>query len=261
MKTIAYTWVKDYVAMARDMRASLHKWHPDLDLRVFTWAECEQIVRAEKVPPGQLFAALGQRLAKDHDLVIHIDADILVTGPLDRVLVGDFDVAGVRANPDQGVPPLYSQFTRLNRITGEYTSTSHELNAGFFAVRNAAFWEEWIRTNIRYAADVTMGEQDTFNDLCWAYRYECKVLDPPGVPEYWGTSTQWGKKYLESWGDLRVVGDTLRLRSFAGADKRVHMLHLAGEKWPGKELGFDAPLVRDRLTSEVRDFLVELRRP
>jgi hypothetical protein len=271
---VAYTWVKDYVDMAIDMQMSFHTFHKNIPLHIFSWKECLDVMQAYRVPASQLFAPLGQVLARQgFDCVMHIDADSLVTGSLERAFNTDADVAGVRANPDQGVAPNFAKYTRINRLTGEYNRTDREMNCGFFVVREPAFWEAWIESNRKYAGQVYSGEQDTWNDLALSGQYSCELLDPREGDEYWGTASQWGP-YLDSWKLLWLEGtspalkgtppvpgvapqDTWRLmlNSALGRPKQVRVLHLAGEQWQDKHLGFQHPRVRGVIPLRVQDYL------
>lgn len=287
MTAIAYTWVRDYRQMAEDMRKSFHHFHPDVPLCIFEWEQCEQIMEKYSCTAGFLFAPLGRELALQGNTVIHIDADIIVTGPLDRVLNEAYDVAGVRALPDQGLPDG-SQYRRQNRLTGDHLTVQGELNAGFFAVRGTQFWDAWIDLNRKYGTKMRLGEQDTLNDLFYSGRYHSLLLDPVESSELWGTATKWGKalghgndmEFLASWRELylkthserkdtqgeRGKYDEPRLmmkvpgpKGAPGAMKRVHMLHTAGGDWKDKHLGFDSQTVREKLSFEVWEYLQNVR--
>jgi hypothetical protein len=282
---IAYTWVKDYRQMAEDMAHSFHHFHPDVPLHIFNWDDCKRMMAKYDCTYHFLYAAFGRELAETHPLVIHIDADILVTAHLTRVFEEQYDVAGVRALPDQGLPDG-SRYRRMNRLSGENLTVAGELNAGFFAVRGTAFWDAWIASNRKYGAKMRLEEQDTLNDLFYSSRYRALLLDPVEEGELWGTATKWGKAlghgnemgFLESWRGLRLhkyqknpflMGSEekrLMLKTEApwgsGEDrawKRVHMLHTAGGDWKDKHLGFDAPVVVEKFDPSVREYLGALR--
>ena len=116
MKAIAYTWVRDYRQMAEDMRTSFHHFHPDVPLCIFDWEQCQMIMEKYSCTSSFLYAPLGKELATGDNLVIHIDADIIVTGPLDRLFSEAYDVAGVRAFPDIGRADS-ATYRRQNRLS------------------------------------------------------------------------------------------------------------------------------------------------
>jgi hypothetical protein len=295
MTAIAYTWVRDYRQMAEDMRTSFHHFHPDVPLCIFDWEQCQMIMEKYSCTSSFLYAPLGKELATGSNVVIHIDADIIVTGPLDRLFDEAYDVAGVRALPDQGLPDG-SKYRRQNRLTGDHLTTDTELNAGFFAVRDPSFWDAWIALNKQYGTKMRLGEQDTLNDLFHSGRYRSLLLDPINCNELWGTATKWGKalghgndmEFLESWRNLflkthserkdaageRILYDEPQLMmevpgKKVGASyiappqprslKRVHMLHTAGGDWKDKQLGFDSLTVREKLSPEVWAYLQNVR--
>ena len=260
---IVTTWVKDYLQAARDMQHSFQHFHPDIPFHLFDWEACQtQLVEDELPGLGFIGAAFGRKLARQgYHTVIHIDGDIIVTAPLTRLFTEAYDVAGVRALPDQGLPDG-SKYRRMNRLTGDNLTVSGELNAGFYAAQGVEFWEHWVENNRKYGQKMPLVEQDTLNDLFWSGRYKALLLDPVDCQEYWGTATKWGKAlghgnemgFLESWRELHMKGDELHLNG-----KRVHMLHTAGGDWKDKHLGFDAPIVREKFSPEVWEYLSHLR--
>lgn len=265
-KAVAFTWVKDYRQMAEDCAKSFNHFHPDVEFRIFDWEHCQRIMKEVHCTSQFLFAPLARELLEEFDVAVHVDSDILVTAPLTRALQGSFDVAGVRALPDEGLPDK-STFRRMNRINGEYIRTDSELNAGFFAVTSKRFVDEWIASNARYGMKMPLVEQDTLNDLFWSGRFDTLLLDPTDFCEFWGTGTKFGsclgakdeEGFLESWKGLRLEGAEIRLRNAQGKDKLVRMLHMAGGQWKDKELGFDAPYVKSVFAPEVWARLIELR--
>ena len=252
-RCVAYSWVKDYRAATEDMVRSFHRFHPDVPFILFDWEACE----ATGVPMNCLYAALGKQLASDYDVVMHLDGDMVITAPLTRALETQADIAGVRANPDIGLAHG-SPFTRINRLTGEYTRVDQEMNVGLFVVRNPLFWDAWTKSNREYAHKVYCAEQDTWNDLAGSGRFTSELLDPVDGEEIWGTAANFGTNYLDSWRYLRVDDGGLYLGE-SGKGKHIHCLHLAGEGWEDKHLGFGHPRVREVLTPEVRGFIDDLR--
>jgi len=266
-KVAVFTFVKDYHEMARHCKRSFHYFHPLIPFRVYEWDECMQICKEENTTIEYLFAHVGRRLHREgYDHVVHLDGDIIVTGPLTQLLESPAEITGTRAQPDQGSGE--NEFLRANVLTGDPIAVLEELNAGVFGVRNPKVWDDWIASNRRYGPQMPLREQDTLNDLFWSGKYRTSLLDPPEVNEYWNTATKWGGDcgiggvdgFLDSWKKLFCREDTLWLASAAsGIEKRVRLLHMAGGSWPSKELGFDHPEIRSKFAPEVWEFIEKVR--
>src|SRR5258706_5889535 len=83
------------------LEQSVKHFHPEIPFIRFGTEEIDEQVRLH---PGLhwdiMIPIWGQLLADEYDLVVHFDADSIVTGRLDEILGGDYEVAGVRNNDD-----------------------------------------------------------------------------------------------------------------------------------------------------------------
>src|SRR5258707_1278112 len=102
MNTVFYTHCTDdwYEPVGcYKLEQSLKRFYPDIAFVRYGSAEIFEQMRLQ---PGLhwdiMIPVWGKMLAKDYDLVVHFDADSVVTGMLDDVLAGDYEVAGVRNN-------------------------------------------------------------------------------------------------------------------------------------------------------------------
>ena len=285
---IVYAFAKDYKKMARDCRESFWHFHPNVEFRIYDWADAMRICREDGKPCEYYFTHIGKKVHKEgYRTVVHIDGDILVTAPLTRLIYppAGIDIVGTRGASDLGVGEL--DYIRGNTLSGEPIGVFEECNAGVFSVTNPAVWDTWEDCNRRYGLKMPMVEQDSFNDIFWSGRYSVEFLDPPSSGEFWNTATKWGDDnglggsagYLDSWRGLYVAQDidvfdeggyvsgagelplALWLRSPVPphTPKRVRLLHMAGGQWPNKEAGFDAPDIREKFSPEGWAYLKKVR--
>ena len=248
MKTIIESHCGDdcYEAVgARKLKNSLKHFHPEVPLHIYGDAE---IAEFRNIYPWLQWASMDPvlcgKLAEEYDMVVHIDADSIITGTLDELLLGDFDIAGVRNNNDIGLASGCG-CTLGNHIPGIDAATQY-LNAGLVAVKNKEFWVEFLSRNA-VMANEAFGEQDIWNKLFWGGKYKNKVLDPKEANVYYGVSAQLckpGYPMQECWSRMYMEKSNL---CFNG--KVVKIIHNAG--------GFGLPKLQYQtwVTPEVKDFL------
>jgi hypothetical protein len=240
----------------RKLINSLHYFHPEIPLHVFGTKELDE--EFQKDPWQNWFTinpVMAMRIVDLYDMIVHFDADSMVTGKLDELLKGDFEVAGVRNNCDRGTAgcfPIPAQV--LKRIDGKLVEVLklnpyQYVNAGLIASTNKNFWKDWCFYNKAFnAKDYNSGEQDILNILFNSGRYKTKILDAPQEPVYYGISNSYGiRHHWESWMEITVVNDELFLNK-----KRVKILHHAGGHGAIPKLRFDL------FTPEVSAFLTRI---
>ena len=103
MKKIAVsTWVTDdyvdYIGLD-ELRNSFKYFHPDVDFFVFDTKATKEAMEKDPwlnnvwmMPPSCL------PFVEDYDMVVHIDGDCVVTGPMTELFESEEDVIGVRNN-------------------------------------------------------------------------------------------------------------------------------------------------------------------
>ena len=236
---------------ARKLKNSARYFHPDIPMHI-----CGNNIISEmkaKYPWSSWYTfdpLIAEYFINDYDMLVHIDADSIITGPLDELLVGDFDIAGVRNNNDRGQTSCTggvwcSQTPGVSLI---YKS----LNAGLIASTSKAFWEEFKYRNQSEGKNHPFGEQCVFNRIFYEGKYRAKMLDPVEANVYYGTSQQicdrgvlesaWKRLYMQ---DGELYSD----------EKKVKIIHNAnGHRIPKLQYqGWVNPDVRDFLDKITKD--------
>ena len=252
MKTVFESHCNDYcyeAVGARKLKNSLKYFHPDIPFKIFGDAD---IAAKRPYYPWLGWATLDpilcSPLAEEYDLVVHLDADSIVTGTLDDILAADFDIAGVRNNNDKGLAGATGS-TFGNHIKGIDARWQY-LNAGLIASTSKAFWAEFLYNNEHYANNTSFGEQDVWNDIFWSRKYLAKLLDDKDAKVHYGISSQCvepGQRVEQSWADMYLKDDKLYFR-----DKVVKVMHNAG--------GFGLPKLQYQtwVKPDVKEFLDEI---
>ena len=171
---------------------------------------------------------IAKRIYNDYDLVIHFDADSLIVSKLDELLLGDYDVAGVRNNNDYGTAGTSSPcliYTKNGIRENPEISIFKYLNAGLIASTKKEFWDEWDYLNRSFNANnYFQYEQDIYNKIVYGNKYNFKLLDPVYKQEHWGLSSAYGiKNHWETWKDIKIKDNELYLNN-----KHIRVLHQAG---------------------------------
>jgi len=191
------------------LEQSLRRFHPEIPFFRFGSKEIAEQLRAEpRLHWDVMIPIWGKLLAREYDLVVHFDADSIVTGHLTELLSGDFEVAGVRNNDDFGD----LQMSCRNVTADQY------LNCGLVAARSVNFWDEWYHENFASAHTYPVAENDVFNQIFYSGRYESRVLDAPNADCYYGHAA-----LRSRWKEIELRDDRLYLRG-----KQVKVLHEAG---------------------------------
>lgn len=209
---------------AQKLKNSARYFHPDIQFPIHG----DNIINEVKIKyPWSSWYTFDPLIAEyyidEYELIVHIDADSLVTGPLDELLLGDFDIAGVRNNNDIG---LTSRTGGVNcSATPGRDRIPDSLNAGLIASTSKAFWAEFKERNRTEAAGYPFGEQCVFNRIFWEGKYKAKMLDPVGSNVYYGTSqmicegnileTAWKRLYMQN-GEL--YSDNKKVKIIHNAD-------------------------------------------
>ena len=166
---VFYTFVSDnyYTPIGTPkLISSFKKYHPDIPLVVFRQDVVDlmfkQIPWLTWLNAKPAFAKL---LTDEYELVANIDADTVVTGRLEEVLKGDYDIGAVTNFNDYE-----------NRHIEEITNEMY-LQAGLVASTNPVFWDMWLAENKEKAANYLCAENDTLNFVAYRNPWKLKIFD------------------------------------------------------------------------------------
>ena len=213
---------------------SLNYFHPDVPVIIF---DDEKIKKAkQKYPflkknkpqsPNQgLYPLSCLENTEEFDLVIHIDADSTITGDLNGIMFGDFDIAVVRNNH-------FGKGAGNGKIiTIEGVPWDKFCNAGLVAFTNKQAINDWF---INCKNGIESGnwddENNELNRLCFIQnsKYKIKVLDDIETKVSYGLTNVFGKQtHWDSWKDLYIKNEELYQINPLGNEVKIKVLHLAG---------------------------------
>jgi hypothetical protein len=219
----------DHIGVKKLIASAKH-FHPEIPFITMKSLEINEEIKKD---PTLNFTVLNPimsiRLAEDYDLVVHFDADSMLVDRIDELLIGDYDVAGVRNNNDFGTTGCHKSGMCLQGVP-----VNQYLNVGLVASTRIDFWREWIDKNKLWSKNLPLHENDVMNLIFYSGKYKTKVMDPIEGDSYWGTSTQFGEKsHWDSWRKIQIKQDRLYLNN-----KRVKILHNAGG-WGLPKLQFE----------------------
>lgn len=208
------------------MRNSLNKFHPDIPLILIDEEKIKQLSDPHFFYRATPIVAKG--LFKDYDAICKLDADQLITGNLDHIWEGDFDVACVKnSNPceDKAYPIRLMDIHPFSYV-----------NCGFVVMKSKAFVENWLKLcysdhfqNFQYR------EQDLLNIMVFYMGekfggpYKVRFLDDED--SFHGLAS---KGY---WPNIILQNDELILPAnseWNKEDKKIKVLHWAGGHSPDK---------------------------
>lgn len=159
--------------MLEGFNNSLHKLHPDLELRRFDnpnpqdkafWYRSKPIIAKQLMEEG-------------YDLVIGADCDQIVTGDLSELWTGDdWDVAVVQNSNPKNLQEHQDATGQV--LTVLDINPLHYVNAGLVVMRSKEFVDHWYNLCMSYHFDTfQFREQDLLNILIHYGNYRVKFLD------------------------------------------------------------------------------------
>lgn len=228
MKICFKTWVTENYKENLDINKltqQLKYYHPDIPHFLYSDKEMEE--DREKYP-WMWFAVMmpisAMKYVDDYDLIIHIDADSTIVGPLDEVILGDYDVASVRNNHFGGGAGANSL------ITIDTIPWDKFLNVGLNATKGKEFLLEWLEGCKKGTLSGNWDDENNeLNRHFFKEKYKSKILDDVGsgvsygLTNVFGTQTHW-----DSWKNLYMKnGEVFQLNPL-GEEVKVKVLHMAG---------------------------------
>ena len=268
------TWcTDDYVDLLGldKLQNSIKHFHPDVD-HVIIDSKMTDIINQvfPWMKPIWMMAPTCSPLAKNYDMVVHLDADAVVVGPMDELFESDADIIGVRNNNSLDQAGAHGGITITHHPPfgdGSPIPLQGFINAGLVAANNSEFWDVWHDTNSQVAATKGYGwgdENDTLNHIFHWDKFTSEVIDPIGSGVSYGLSNIWGTgdNHWESWSQIYVKDDRLYLDDPKTGDPMcIKVLHQAGGSIAG-ELNKAAGGFRNWLSSvvspEVDEYIKEV---
>jgi len=225
-----YTMVDDMNQMIR----SFKYFHPDIPMIIIDHTWTKNIYNLYGA--GYPYAPTIKPLLEEYDMLIHFDADCIITSRCEELLEGDFDVACTKNNNYLNMAGAVNPgYTYGNIPIDKY------LNIGTFALngdKGKQFLKEWMEVNTSpIAPNVHLFENGTFNIVFHGGNYKTKILDEDSNPYYYGVSSAWGYgegNHWQSWKQIRLENDQLYLRH-----KLIRILHKAGASSPDHRFNFE----------------------
>jgi hypothetical protein len=201
------------------LERSAKYFHPEIPFFTFkSDAINKEFAKDPRVNWCTIHPVITSRLVDYFDLVVHFDADSIITGPLDAVIEGDYEVAGVRCNNDLGKAGADPG------ITYEDIGVDRYLNTGLVAATNKQFWSEW--SHLTLTQSFPYGEGGSFNKIFYSGKYKTKLLDPLDAEVYYGISGLNGNSpasHYETWKEIKIKDHEMYIW-----DKKVKVIHQAG---------------------------------
>lgn len=250
---IAYTIAdSSNIKYAKMMINSLHKFHPDLKVKIYGDKE---IAKYQQKYPHFFYMAtpiIASELFKKYDTVVKFDADQIITGDLSFLLnTQGFDVGTVyNGNPTD--TQTYGPITIQGVDPYEY------YNCGLVVMKNKQFVEEWLKLcKSKYFGRFQYREQDLLNILCHFGNYKVKCFDD--YDPFHQYRAWHGLRSKGEWHKCMLIEDKIMLPktdyNYPQEDTEIKVLHWAGGNLPNKlnyRLFFNEDIV-ERLNYLVSD--------
>lgn len=208
---------------AQMMIRSLRKFHSEEELPLIIIGPDELKEIKDPAKFYRMTPFIAKPLMAEYDLVLKLDADMIITGPLDFVLnTTDYDIGTV------------SNFSRVDiKEYGEVSvwdiSPMEYFNCGFVAMRSKEFVDHWYDLcfgprfeSYRYK------EQDLLNILCHYGNYKVRCFDYSD-----DTRSEWYGMFSKGeWPRVKMVGDDFVLPAnedgYPSKDMIIKCIHFAG---------------------------------
>ena len=282
-KVAISTWcTDDYVDLIGldKLHNSIKHFHPEIDHVIVDSKMTREI---EKEIPWMkniwMMAPSCLPLANDYDMVIHLDGDAVVTGPLDEMINSTAEIIGVRNNNSLNQAGAHNGITIRHMEpfgNGSDIPLQGFINAGMIAAQGKDFWEDWHDVNSQVADVTNKGyynpgwgdENDTLNQIFHSDKYNSEVIDPIGSGVSYGLSNVWGtgNNHWESWSQIYVKDDRLYLNDMIkegwnmvqGDPMCIKVLHQAGGSIAAelnRSAGGFRNWMKTVVSDEVKDYL------
>jgi hypothetical protein len=233
MRICFKTWItdshKDSLGI-KELTNQLKYFHPDIPHILY--GDKEMVEDRDKYPWmgfGNMYPISAMKYVNDFDLIIHIDGDSTVVGPLDEVIKGDYDVASVRNNH------FGKGAGKGGIITIDNIPWDKFINVGLTAIRvdkpnGLKFLNEWLdgcRSGVLNGG--WDDENNEFNRHFFNKEYDYNILDDVGSNVSYGLTNVFGKQtHWDSWKSLYMKNGEVYQKNPLGEEVKVKVLHMAG---------------------------------
>ena len=282
-KVAISTWcTDDYVDLIGldKLHNSIKYFHPEIDHVIVDSKMTKEI--ENEIPWMKniwMMAPSCLPLADEYDMVIHLDGDAVVTGPLDEMINSTAEIIGVRNNNSLNQAGAHGGITIRHMAPfgdGSDIPLQGFTNAGMIAAQGRDFWEDWHDVNSQVADVTNKGyynpgwgdENDTLNQIFHSDKYNSEVIDPIGSGVSYGLSNVWGtgNNHWESWSQIYVKDDRLYLNDMIkegwnmvqGDPMCIKVMHQAGGSIAAelnRSAGGFRNWMKTVVSDEVKDYL------
>lgn len=226
-KVVAFTIADDNnMKWANMMINSLRKFHSEKEIPVEIIGG--QMLKDTLVKDTHFFyratPVIAQQLIDQFETVIKIDADSIITAPINEAWEGkDWDLKLVlNSNP--------REYKKYPVGVWDIHPIQEYVNCGFVSMRSKPFITQWHKLCYsHHFQNYQFREQDLLNILVHYGDYKCLLLE--NNDQFWGLSS---KGY---WLDIKMDGDKLILPKndeWNKNDRIIKVLHAAGGNNPNK---------------------------
>ena len=209
------------------LKNSLSKFHPDIPLILIDEPKIKQLG-----DPHFFYRAtpiIAKALFKDYDIITKIDADTIITGNLDHIWEGEFDVAVVKnSNPreDKVYPIRLLDIHPLSYV-----------NNGLVVMKSKVFVEHWLKLCMsEHFLNFQYREQDMLNIMVF---YMGEAFGGPYKIRFLDDSNKWHGLISKQYAPLtKLVDGKIILPKNdewpQDEDKQIVAYHWAGGNSPDK---------------------------
>lgn len=211
--------------LARQLEKSFKKFHPDVPFEIYSGDELKANLQYDQHFFYRATPILAEKYIKDYELVVKIDADSIITGPLDYVFTTkDYDI-GTVLNWNRVDPQNYGIVQGWGIDPVEY------FNCGFVAMRSEKFIHHWNVVCFSPQFErLQYREQDLLNILCYYGNYNVRCFDhgdgPANMHAWWGliAKGEWLRATVKNGKIVIPQGKD----NFPKRDLELKVIHLAG---------------------------------
>ncbi len=217
MKTCAYTIADEKnLKWAKFLEKSFKHFHPHIPFIIYGDKE----IKETGIPTPFFFYIstpyYSRKLIKEYQQVIKIDADSIITAPL--------EIIDNPENFDVGVVFNWTRDAISNTVKVWDITPQGYFNNGFVVFRNAEIIEHiWKLCNQAFFRNYPFGEQVMLNIVCYYGNYKVKALD---VGDSWyglRSKSEWNKAIMQDGKIVIPKGKDL----FPEQDKIIRAIHWA----------------------------------
>jgi hypothetical protein len=242
-KILITTWCTDDYADflgVNKLINSIKYFHPEVDCIIFNTEMSNQVygkyswIEPKKnkwmTPPSCI------PFIENYDMVIHMDADSTITGPMDELFNSNADIISSRCYNSFNLAQAWSP-TQLPHHppfgNGDIIPTQKYVCGGLLASNNKEFWYHWHDVNHYFSdkPEQCLDEQCVLNLIFHSNKYTSEIVDPIGSNLSYGINNGWGPEYdpWQSWKQMYIKDNQLYLNDPVTNDiMHIKVLHQAG---------------------------------